>query len=245
MKLRIKEFARLVGVSVRTLHYYDEIGLLKPSAVDGQNGYRYYGNENLERMEQIMFYRELDFPLKKIAGLLDSTANDRRGALAGQKELLELKKQRLERLISAIDASLKGEKIMDKNIFDNSEYENAREKYEKEVNERWGQTAAFKEYKRRSHSENDMKMANEALIGIFEKFAKCRADGGTFSGNEAQLLVKELKNCISENFYECTDEILKGLGEMYVSDNRFKAFIDKSGVGTAEFISKAISKAVG
>ena len=90
-----------------------------------------------------------------------------------------------------------------------------------------------------------MKTANEALNDIFEKFAKCRAGGGTCSGNEAQILVKELQNCISANFYECTDEILKGLGEMYAADDRFKAFIDKNGVGTADFISKAISNAVG
>ena len=111
MKLQIKEFAELAGVSVRTLHYYDEIGLLKPCYVDEQNSYRFYDEASLERMQEILFYRELDFPLKSIAEILVSQNYDKQKALAEQKRLLTLKKDRLERLIAADKMKLEGDSI--------------------------------------------------------------------------------------------------------------------------------------
>lgn len=109
MKLQIREFAKLTGVSVRTLHFYDEIGLLKPSSVDEQNGYRFYDEYALTQMQEILFYRELDFPLKEIRMILSSPDYDKQNALKKQKHLLILKKERLERLISALDSAMKGE----------------------------------------------------------------------------------------------------------------------------------------
>ena len=117
MKLHVKEFADLVGVSVRTLHYYDDIGLLKPAEVDAQNGYRIYDENSLMRMQEILFFRELDFSLKRILALLSSPNYDKTAALTEQKQLLLLKKERLERVISALDAAVKGEIVMD--AFDN------------------------------------------------------------------------------------------------------------------------------
>lgn len=131
--MQIKEFSRLTGVSVRTLHYYDEISLLKPAFVDEQSGYRFYDEHSLERMQEILFYRELDFPLKNISEILSSPNYDKKLALARQKQLLILKKNRLERLISALESAEKGEKSMSINLFDNSEFESAREKYSSEV----------------------------------------------------------------------------------------------------------------
>ena len=118
MNMQIKEFARLTGVSVRTLHYYDEIGLLKPACVDAHTGYRYYDEHSLLRMQEILFYRELDFSLKSISEILSSPNYDKQMALREQKKLLTLKKERLERLIAAIDSAAKGETVMD--VFDNS-----------------------------------------------------------------------------------------------------------------------------
>ena len=106
MKMHIREFAKLTGVSVRTLHYYDEIGLLNPSFVDEQNGYRSYDERSLERMQEILFYRELDFSLKSIAEILSSPNYNKRKALIEQKRLLTLKKDRLERLIKALDSAV-------------------------------------------------------------------------------------------------------------------------------------------
>ena len=123
----VKQFSLLTGVSVRTLHYYDEIGILKPEYVDEHNGYRYYGEESLRRLSEILFYRELDFSLKSISELLLLPNYDRKAALEGQKELLILKRNRLNRLIAALDDAEKGTIPM--NAFDNSEYEKARNEY--------------------------------------------------------------------------------------------------------------------
>ena len=234
--MRINEFAKLTGVSVRTLHYYDQIGLLKPAEVDEWTGYRFYDEKSLEKMQQIMFYRELDFSLKWISEILSSPDFNKQKALDEQKKLLILKKERLEKLISAIDSAKKGENIM--NAFDNTEYEN----YKNEVKEKWGNTDAYKEYSQKSkgYSKENFNALGEGMDKILEEFAICMNSGATFDSKEAQILVGKLQNYITENFYTCTSEILAGLGQMYIADERFKVNIDKHSVGTAEFVSKSI-----
>ena len=240
MKMQIKEFAKLTGVSVRTLHYYDEIGLLKPALVDAQNGYRFYDENSLLRMQEILFYRELDFPLKSILEILSSPDYDKQKALAEQRKLLELKKERLERIIDALDGATKGKVTMA--AFDNSDYETARKQYEVEAKQRWGETDAYKEHaeKTAKYTKDKWQAVNDGLMVIFAKFAECMNNGNTADSDEAQALVKELQNYITENYYTCTNQILAGLGQMYIADERFKINIDKNGNGTAEFVSKAI-----
>ena len=240
MKLQIKEFAELTGVSVRTLHYYDEIGLLKPSFVDKQNGYRFYDEGSLERMQEILFYRELDFSLKSIAEILASPNYDKQKALAEQKRLLKLKKDHLERLIVALEQAEKGEITM--SAFDNSEYETARQQYEDEARQRWGDTDAYKESQEKTSSYSKEKW-NDVLAGmngVFAEFAECKKCGESADSETAQRLVKKLQDYITENFYHCTDDILAGLGQMYVCDERFKKNIGSHGEGTAEFVAEAI-----
>lgn len=241
MKLHIREFAKLTGVSVRTLHYYDEIGLLKPSSVDEQNGYRFYDEYALTRMQEILFYRELDFPLKEIRMILSSPDYDKQNALKEQKHLLTLKKERLERLISALHSAMKGE-IVDMNIFDNSEFEAKREQYAKEAKEKWGDTAAYKESaeKTADYSSDKWNQVNSAMDSIIAEFADCKRKGLTSDSKEAQELVKRWQGFITENYYTCTKEILAGLGEIYVADERFRDNIDRHGNGTAQFMSDAI-----
>ena len=238
--MQIKEFAKLTGVSVRTLHYYDEIGLIKPALVDAQNGYRFYDENSLLRMQEILFYRELDFPLKSILEILSSPDYDKQKALAEQRKLLELKKERLERIIDALDGATKGKVTM--TAFDNSDYETARKQYEVEAKQRWGETDAYKEHQEKTadYSKDKWQAVNDGLMEIFAKFSECRKNGNTAVSDEAQALVIELKDYITENYYTCTKEILAGLGQMYVADERFKTNIDKTGDGTAEFVSKAI-----
>lgn len=240
MKLHIKEFAKLCGVSVRTLHYYDEVGLLKPCFVDEQNGYRFYDENSLERMQEILFYRELDFSLKSIAEILSSPNYDKHKALTEQKRLLLLKKERLKRLILALEQAENGEIIM--NSFDNSEYETARQQYEDEAKQRWGDTDAYKESKARTaeYSKEKWNAVSEEMDNIFGDFADCLNSGERADSDMAKSLVKKLQDYITANFYHCTDEILAGLGEIYVCDERFKRSIDKHSEGTAEFVSKAI-----
>lgn len=237
--MHIKEFARLTGVSVRTLHYYDEIGLLKPAFVDGQNGYRDYDEKSLERMVEILFYRELDFPLNSILRILSSPDYDKAAAIRKQKELLTLKKERLERLICALSEAEEGEIPM--NAFNNNEYETARKQYADEAKQRWGNTDAYKESEQKTagYSADKWNNVNEGLNSVLAEFAAVK-DGAAPESEAAQSLVKKLQTYITDNFYTCTPEILKGLGQMYVADDRFKTNIDKNGVGTAEFISEAI-----
>lgn len=241
MKLHIREFAKLTGVSVRTLHFYDEIGLLKPSSVDEQNGYRFYDECSLTRMQEILFYRELDFPLQEIRMILSSPDYDKQNALKEQKQLLTLKKERLERLISALDSAMKGENV-NMNVFDNSEFEAKREEYAKEAKERWGNTVAYKESaeKTADYSVDKWKQVNSAMDERIAEFADCKGKGFAPDSNEAQALAKKWQDFITENCYTCTKEILAGLGEMYVSDERFLKNIDRHGDGTARFISDAI-----
>ena len=234
MKWPIKEFSLLSGVSVRTLHYYDEIGLLKPSFVDQQNGYRFYDEISLSRMQEILFYRVLDFSLKSIGEILASPHYDKQKALAEQKRLLTLKQERLTRLIAALEVAEKGEITM--NAFDNTDYETARRQYEAEAKERWGDTVAYQEYEQKTVTDD----ATADLMAIFGEFASCKAAGEPADSAAAQAVVKKLQQHITVHFYTCTDEILAGLGQMYVGDERFRANIDRYGNGTAAFAAKAI-----
>ena len=236
MKMQIKEFAEFAGVSVRTLHYYDEIGLLMPAFVDKTTGYRFYDEKSFLRMQEILFYRELDFSLKSIAEILSSPKYDKNRALKEQKQLLILKKERLERLISAIDGAVKGENIV--KAFDNSEFE----KHKAEAKEKWGKTDAYQEHaeKTKNYSKQKWNDLAEGMDHIMAEFALCMKEGKTPDSAQAQTLVKVLQDHITENYYRCTNEILAGLGQMYVADERFQNNIDKHADGTAAFICEAI-----
>ena len=228
MKMRIKEFAAFTGVSVRTLHYYDEIGLLVPACVDRSTGYRYYDGNSLLRMQEILFYRELDFSLKSIGEILSSPDYDKQKALKEQKHLLMLKKERLEGLISAIDGAMKGETVM--SAFDNSKFES----YKEEVKAKWGKTEAYREYEQRGSRDT-----GGGLMAVFAELGKVRQLDPAAS--EVQELVKNLQDFITANYYTCTKQILQGLGQMYAADPRFKENIDRAGgAGTADFAARAI-----
>lgn len=241
MKMRIKEFAVFAGVSVRTLHYYDEIGLLKPAQVDLQSGYRYYDEESLTRMQEILFYRELDFPLKTIRAILASPEYDWAQAIEAQKNLLLLKKNRLERIIAALDRQQRGEQTM--NAFTDKEYEAARAQYEQEAKQKWGATEAYAEYAKRSKGRSAEQ--NDALAQGMDRamaaFARCMQEGHSPESAEAQDCVRSLQDYISAHYYPCTNAILAGLGQMYTADERFRINIDKHAEGTADFLSRAIA----
>lgn len=149
MQIKINEAAKLTGVTVRTLHYYDQIGLLRPETVT-DTGYRLYGEKDLERLSQILFFRELDFSLAQIKDMLDSPSFDRKEALRAQHELLTKKKERLERLIDLTKRRMEGNAEMSFQEFNKEEIERCKEKYAQEAEERWGGTQAYKESKKRT-----------------------------------------------------------------------------------------------
>jgi len=241
MKLSVKAFAALAGVSVRTLHYYDEIGLLKPAVVEKQSGYRYYDETSLERMQEILYFRELDFPLRSICEILLSPAYDKKRALAEQRRLLMMKKERLERLIAALDHTEEPE--MKVKALDHSEYDAVRKQYEAEAKKRWGNTDAYKEHaeKTKGYSGEKWQSLGKDMDSILEAFACCMNSGAQPDSVQAQELVVLLQDHITASYYTCTREILAGLGQMYVGDERFQKNIDAHGEGTAEYISEAIA----
>ena len=233
----VNEVSKLTGVSVRALHHYDAIGLLNPTQVTDA-GYRLYDDTALARLQTILLFRELQFPLKEIKSILDSPDFNREQALKQQIGLLELQRRQLDALISfAREIIETGVDNMDFSAFDKTEIE----QYKAEVKARWGKTDAYKEYEKKmaGQSEETQTEAAEKLMQVFAEFGKIKHLAP--ESDAAQALVKELRQCITENYYNCTKPILASLGQMYVGDERFKTNIDaRGGVGTAEFASKAI-----
>lgn len=243
--MRINEAAELAGVTVRTLHHYDKIGLLSP-VKSAENGYRDYGEAELLRLQQIMFLKEMDFPLEEIKGMLDNPGFDRSRMMEAQHELLLKKKQRLEKIIALLEAEMRGDKKMSFKEFDMKEIEECRGKYADEAREKWGDTEAYKESEERTknYDEGKWQKVNDEQGIILSEFAAFAAEGVKPDSSEAMAMAAKWQNYISDNFYECTDEILVGLAEMYIADERFKENIDKAGEGTAEFMSATIKSYV-
>jgi DNA-binding transcriptional MerR regulator len=237
--MKINEVAKLTGITTRTLHYYDEIGLLKPSQITAA-GYRLYDENNLSELQQILFFRELNFPLNEIKEIMTNSEYDKIEALKKHKELLLKKRERIEKLITLVDNTIKGDVEMSFKEFDMTEIESAKKKYAKEVKERFGNTEAYAESEEKA--KNYGKEQWREIDAESKKLLKAFADNmdKTPDSEDVQKLVKEWQNFITKSFYKCTNEILQGLGMMYVEDERFKKNIDSNGEGTAEFISKAI-----
>ena len=231
----VKQVGQLTGLTVRTLHHYDQIGLLKPAFV-AENGYRYYNQENLARLQEILLFRELDFPLKDIQQLLDVTEINRQQVLRDHITRFELKKERLDRIINhARLLTEKGGEVMDFHAFDSSQLE----AYQAEAKERWGNTSAYAEFEEGYDASKDKVFAQE-MEAIFEAFGKMQSL--EVSHPDVQAQVATLQAYITENFYPCTKEILQNLGLMYVEDERFTVNIDRAGgPGTAALVSQAIA----
>ena len=234
---KISEISKISGVSIRTLQYYDEIGLLKPAKVT-ERGYRMYDDTNLSKLGEILLLRELEFSLKQITEILTYPGYDRKSAIDSQIELLTMKKERLEKLIEFAEKVKKDEvNKMDFKAFDNREYENL----QAEAKERWGKTDAYKEFEDRSKNKtkDSLRRSGAEMMKIFAELGDIKDRGP--DSREAQLLIKKLQDFITENYYTCTKEILASLGVMYTADKRFTASIDNAGgAGTAEFAGKAI-----
>lgn len=237
--MKIHEVAKLTGVTVRTLHYYDHIGLLKPSEVM-DTGYRVYNRESLELLQQILFFRELGFPLLEIKNIMNSPGYSRKEALLKHRELLLKKRQHLNGLIELVNDAIEGGTVMRFEEFDETEMEAMKTQYAAEVKERWGKTGAYTEYVEKTEGlkEAQWKKMMEGLGAIMQEFGEKRhlAPDST----PVQDLVKKWQDYITANYYTCTKEILSGLGKMYTGDVRFQKNIDKYGVGTAEFMANAV-----
>lgn len=233
----VKEVSQLTGISVRALHHYDAIDLLKPTQIT-EAGYRLYDDAALKRLLHILLFRELRVPLKEIKTILDSPVFDANEALEQQIRLLKLQLKHTEELISFAHKVQKGGvDIMDFHAFDKTESE----QYLKEVKEKWGSTKAYEEYEQntRGKSKRELDAAAERLMALFAELGSIRHLSPEHQ--KVQEKIEELQTFITENYYHCTEEILKDLGQMYVSDERMKHNIDKAGgEGTADFTRRAV-----
>ena len=242
---KVNEISKLTGVSIRMLHHYDKIGLLVPSEKTEKN-YRLYSDEDIKKLYQILIFKELEFPLKEIKIILESSDFDRKEALKLQKDLMIKKKKRMDEIIQSINEvinNLEGDKKMSEknfNVFNYKKVKEHQKKYEYETKAKYEKTNAYKECneKTSNYSENDWKKICEEANYIYNELAKLMDRNP--EDKEVQDLVEKWRNHITDNYYECTIDIFRGLGIMYVADNRFKKNIDKTKDGLAEFLSKAI-----
>lgn len=235
--MTVNEVSKLTGVSIRTLQYYDKIGILHPAEYS-ESGYRLYDDTALEKLQQILLFRELEFPLKDIKVIMDSPDFDRSKALEQQITLLTLKKEHLENLIClAREIKMIGVKKMDFSAFDTSKLD----EYAAQAKASWGNTPEYHEYEEKAKGRTKQEEQNigENMMQIFTEF-------GTMldlqpDSEKVQVQVKKLKDFITENFYTCTNDVLNSLGKMYAGGGDFTTNIDNAGgAGTAEFVSRAI-----
>ncbi len=247
MNYSVKQVAAWTGISIRTLHHYDHIGLLRPEALSPA-GYRLYSDQNLLRLQQILLLKELEFSLEAIQTMLDQPGFDRKRALETQRNLLLKKKNRLETILTTLERTLKaprGGKTMNAHDlfkgFDQADIDAHKKKYAKETKAAYGHTAAYHESNRKTakYTPADwtriMNQANEIYLRIARRMSRGPEDA------EVQKAVADWRHHITQNYYTCTLEIAKGLGELYVADSRFTKNLDKIHPGLAEFMSAAIA----
>ena len=235
--MTVKEVSERSGVTVRTLHHYDAVGLLRPTQIT-QAGYRLYDDKALERLQMILLYRELQFSLEDIKVILDSSDFDRNRAMEQQVQLLELQKEHIENLIAfARGISMKGGKSMDFSAFDTKKLD----EYAAQAKAAWGKSEEYREYEEKAKGrskETEKALGGEMmeLMGRFGAIRHLAPDSG-----EAQALVEELRSFINEHYYTCKLPILRNLGTMYAGGGEMTENIDAAGgEGTGAFIQQAI-----
>lgn len=236
--------ARLSGVTVRTLHHYDEIGLLSPSQRDA-TGYRRYLEADLERLRQILTYRELGFSLAEIATILAEPREDALVHLRRQHGLLLARMERLRKLVDAIEFMMEarqmGIQLTPAEQFEVfGDFDPAQ--HAEEAEQRWGGTEAYRESQRRaaSYTKQDWLRIRSETDALYQRVAAAMADGTPADSPAAMELAEQHRQQISQWFYDCPYEVHRGLAELYVTDQRFTENIDKTAPGLAAYLREAI-----
>lgn len=243
MSYTVKQLALLASISIRTLHFYDEIGLLKPALVKG-NGYRVYEENELLKLQQILFFRELEFSLEEIQMIVDDPKFNMLDALQDHRKSIAIKKRRLDGLLKTIDKTIS--KVQHKkNMKDEELYgsftKEEMEKYQEEARKKWGHTDAFKQ-----SQERVKKMGKDGLNEVLkesgkltEEIASCMKSDEHPESEKVQILIAQHYEGLRA-FYEPNLEMYRGLGNMYVADERFKATYEKIAEGLAQFMRDAM-----
>jgi len=240
MAMRVKEVADLVGISVRTLHHYDEMGLLTPDETT-ESGYRLYSQDNLDTLQQILFFKELGFPLKQIKDIISNPSFNRQEALELHRQMLLDKRRRLDQMIATVDATIqyhKGEITMtNEEKFAGFNFNH--NPYEEEARERWGNQAVEQsQAKLKNKSQEEQSEMMEKMHAIYARLADLRH--GSPESEEAQAAIQAWYDYLNNNFSSYSLEVFKNLGQMYVDDKRFTKNIDKFGEGLAVFMRDAM-----
>ncbi|MGW7403463.1 MerR family transcriptional regulator [Streptomyces sp. NPDC054833] len=245
MSYSVGQVAGFAGVTVRALHHYDEIGLLAPSE-RSHAGHRRYSDADLDRLQQILFYRELGFPLDEVAVLLDDPDADPRAHLRRQHELLTARIEKLQKMAAAVEHAMEARK-MGINLTPEEKFEvfgdKDPEQYAEEAEQRWGGTAEYAESQRRAarYTKDDWKRMQAEVASWGERYDALMAAGEPPTGEAAMDMAEEHRRHICRWFYECSYELHQSLGGMYVSDERFKAYYDSMRPGLAEHLKEAIT----
>ncbi|GKQ37301.1 MerR family transcriptional regulator [Streptomyces sp. A012304] len=244
MSYSVGQVAGFAGVTVRTLHHYDDIGLLVPSE-RSPAGHRRYSDADLDRLQQILFYRELGFPLDEVAALLDDPDADPREHLRRQHQLLTARIEKLQKMAAAVEHAMEA-RTMGIDLTPEERFEvfgdKDPEQYAEEAERRWGGTEAYAESQRRaaSYTKEDWTRMQAEVADWSERYSALMAAGEPSTGEAAMDMAEEHRQHICGWFYECSYELHQGLGEMYVADERFKAFYDAMRPGLAEHLKEAI-----
>lgn len=244
MAYTVGELSKHTGVTIRTLHHYDELGLVQPSSRSAA-GYRLYDDADVLRLQQVLFYRELGFPLDEIAAVLDEPGFDRASALREQRQQLLARRTQVDGMIAALDAalaSLEEGKTMSsdeiKTLFDGFDHE----AYEAEAEQRWGHTDEYKESARRvkGYGKAEWTQLKAESDANYRAFVAAMQAGTPPAAPAVQALVEAHRAHIAKWFYPCSRAIHRGLGEMYVANPRFTANIDRYAAGLAAYLRDAI-----
>lgn len=237
--MKVKEVADLVGISVRTLHHYDDIELLIPAATT-ESGYRIYSNENLETLQQILFFRELGFPLKEIKEIIHRPSFDQAEALEMHRKMLLEKRRRLDKMIETIDKTMRYKKgrirMTNQEKFEGFDF--SQNPYEAEARERWGDKAVDESNEKvQNMSTDEKKVFEDEFNAIYKDLAKIRHESPDSDIAQAGIKIwYEFLNKMGNYSLEA----FKGLGQMYVDDERFTKNIDQFGEGLAVFMRDAM-----
>ena len=244
MTYSVGSLSALAGVSVRTLHHYDQIGLLTPSQRSAA-GYRQYTTDDVARLHRILVYRELGFDLSRIAQILDDPAADALEHLRQQHALLTERRSRLQSIIEAVEAMMSAKKSGY-----NMTPEEMREvfgafdptEHEPEVKQRWGDTDAYRQSqsRARSYGRTEWLKIREETEQIESGLAALMAQGLPAQSQEAMDLAEQHRQHISRWFYECPYAMHRGLAGMYIADPRFALHYDERAPGLSEYVHDAV-----
>ena len=244
MSWTVGELARLAGVTVRTLHHYDRIGLVQPSERTSA-GYRSYDGRDLDRLQQVLVYRELGFPLEEVATLLDDPGADPLAHLRRQHRLLRERLERTQAMVAAVEKEMEARQ-MGISLTPEERFElfgtGFSDEYQAEAEERWGETEAWAQSQRRTsaYTKDDWVRIKDEAADVERRFAAALHSSVPADSVEAMDLAEEHRQHITRWFYDCPPEMHAGLGRMYVEDERFTATYEQVAPGLAQYVSTAV-----